>query len=70
MKITGARDKYLCSGRRDWISRAGVHFDGAGARGGVPCVRVPVQAACGFDAADGIYTIPEISSAGGDGRLV
>ena len=35
------------------ISAAGVHFDGTGTRGGMPCLRISVQATCGIDAADG-----------------
>ncbi len=35
------------------ISGAGVHFDGTGTRGGMPCLRISVQATCGIDAADG-----------------
>ena len=33
---------YLCCGRRDRLSSAGVHFDGAGARRGLPCLRAEV----------------------------
>jgi len=59
---------YLCGGGRDRISGAGVHFDGAGPRGGVPCVWIEVQAAGGFAAADGCLYDSGNFGGGRDGR--
>jgi NAD(P) transhydrogenase len=40
---------YLRGGRRDWVSGAGQHFDGAGAAGGLPYVRQAQQVAAESD---------------------
>jgi NADPH-dependent 2,4-dienoyl-CoA reductase/sulfur reductase-like enzyme len=48
-----AVDENLRRWGRDWFSGAGIHFDGARARGGVPCIWIEVQAARGIALADG-----------------